>query len=864
MKYMTADELRAAFVEFFQARQHTVVPSSSLIPTHPGAPLFNNAGMNQFLPYFAGEETPPYPRAVSVQKCVRVRGKHDDIEMIGRTTRHLTFFEMLGNFSFGDYFKKEAIAYAWEFLTGVLALPADRLWVTVHESDDEGAAIWHDDIGLPLERIQRLGEDNFWEMGATGPCGPSSEIFYDKGDEHGAGGGPRDGGEERYVEIWNLVFMTNNRLESGELEPLPARNIDTGAGLDRILPILQGVDSVFESDLIRGLIGRVEELTGARYGADAEIDVSLRIVADHARAVTFLIADGVVPSNEDRGYVLRRIIRRAARHAQRAGAKKAILPAMAAAVTKAMHAGYPELESHLAAVQSTLQREEEKFLTTLSLGLGILEDVVSHGDTTISGEIAFKMHDTFGFPIELTAEVAAERGIALDREGFERVMGQQRARARAAEKKLGDDPQVRLRPVLDKVGQTTFLGYETTAARGKVLAVVDGSQGDRIEVFADRTPFYAEGGGQIGDTGIIETETGRGRVIDTTAPLPGITRHVVEVERGTLSAGQEAQLEVDQVRRAAIRRAHTATHILQWALRTLLGPQLHQQGSLVGPDYLRFDFNHHAPLTDAELQRVEELVMEQVLAGSPVHVTEMTRTEAQAAGALSFFGDKYGDVVRVVRAGDESTEFCGGTHVDALNQIGGFLVRTESSIGSNLRRIEAITGRAMFDAVREQRETLHAAAEALRVPMDQVPAALAKLQTMQRETDRERRRLSEKLDRFVAAELASTATDGVVVARCDGRDPAALRALASAVRDDARVHRVGLVGSPSGESLAIAVAVDDEQIDASVVARAAAEVAGGGGGGKDKRLAVAGGKDVARADAVLTQLRTALSLTTSV
>jgi alanyl-tRNA synthetase len=860
---MNADQLRASFLDFFVEREHRLTASSSLVPEHPAAPLFTNAGMVQFLPVFFGEEPPPSPRATSSQKCLRVRGKHDDIEVIGRSTRHLTFFEMLGNFSFGDYFKAEAIQYAWEFLTETLGLAGERLWATVHTTDDEAAELWHELVGLPSERIQRLGEDNFWEMGSTGPCGPCSEIFYDKGPEHGPDGGPAEGGEERYVEIWNLVFMESNRLEDGGLTPLPKRNIDTGAGLERILPIVQGKASVFDTDVLRRLIGSAEELTRSSYGRDEEDDVSLRIVADHARAVTFMLADGVVPSNLERGYVLRRIIRRAVRHGQRVGSREGMMAAMAGAVTEVMGGAYPELERSLEMVSDILEREEHRFVETLSLGLGMLEDLINGGVPMVRGSDAFMLHDTYGFPVELTAEIAAERKVGLDMEGFEAAMEHQRELARsAAGAGAGDEQQSqaasRLVAELDGLAPTVFLGYEQTGARGELLRVLKAPDGETLEVFADRTPFYAESGGQVGDTGTIETESGIATVIDTDRPLEGIIRHRAKLEEGTLVEGQEATLRVDASRRDAIRRSHTATHLLHWALRTTFGSQLQQQGSLVEPDHLRFDFNHHSSLSDEDLVRIEELVVEDILGDETVQTTESTLEAARAEGAMSFFGDKYGDVVRVVRAGEHSTELCGGTHVTALGRIGAFVVRSESSVGANLRRIEAYTGKAAQEDHRRARTLLHTAAESLHVAPESIPEAIARLQSSLGQEERRRRALAAEADRDLASSLAESALAGSIVARLDDRDQQALRVIAAELIQRPGVGTVGLIGSPDGESVAIAVAIDGEGGDAPAVVRAAAKVVGGGGGGKDRRLAVGGGRDVREIETALDVLRGAL------
>jgi alanyl-tRNA synthetase len=865
---LNADGLRSSFLDFFVAREHRLTSSASLVPEHPAAPLFTNAGMVQFLPVFFGEEPPLSPRATSAQKCLRVRGKHDDIEIVGRSSSHLTFFEMLGNFSFGDYFKEGAIQYAWEFLTETLGLEGERLWVTVHTSDDEAAQIWQELVGLPAERIQRMGEDNFWEMGATGPCGPSSEIFYDKGREHGAEGGPARGGEERYVEIWNLVFMESNRLEDGRLTALPKRNIDTGAGLERILPIVQGTSSVFDTDVLRRLIGSAEELTRSVYGREEEDDVSLRILADHARAVTFMLADGVVPSNLERGYVLRRIIRRAIRHGQRVGAREGMMAAMAASVTEVMGGAYPELGRSLGMVSDILEREEHRFMETLSLGLGMLEDLISDGVPVIAGSDAFKLHDTYGFPVELTAEIAAERKVGLDMQGFEHAMAHQRELARnAAGGGGGDELQSqaanRLVTELAGLGPTEFLGYEQLQAQSKLLRVLkadsEDSEHPTLEVFAERTPFYAESGGQVGDTGTIESETGTARVIDTDKPLEGIIRHRVRLESGTLLEGQGATLCVDEDRREAIRRSHTATHLLHWALRTTFGSHLQQQGSLVEPDYLRFDFNHHAQLSDEDVARIEELVIGDILSDGPVQTTESTLEAARAEGAMSFFGDKYGEIVRVVHAGDHSVELCGGTHVPALGRIGGFVVRSESSVGANLRRIEALTGKAAHEDHRRARGLLHTVAESLHVAPDSVPEAIARLQSTLSQEERQRKALAASADRELAVSLADSAVEGSVVARLDDRDQQALRTVAADLIGRVGIRAVGLIGSPDGEAVALAVAFAEDSGDAPAVVRAVAKLVGGGGGGKDRRLAVGGGRNVSAIDSALDALRDALA-----
>jgi alanyl-tRNA synthetase len=712
---MDANTLRRTFLQYFVDRGHVEVASSGLIPHHPLAPMFTNAGMVQFLPYMLGEEAPPYPRATSSQKCVRINGKHDDIENIGRSLRHLTFFEMLGNFSLGDYFKEGAIKFHWELFTEVLKMDGDRLWVTVHQSDDDAADIWRDTIGIPAERIQRLGEDNFWEMGDTGPCGPSSEIFYDCGPEFGEDGGPEHGGEERFREIGNLVFMQFDRQKDKSLVPLPKQNIDTGSGFERILPILQGVDSVWDIDHIRSIISAAESFTGKTYGKDSETDVSLRIIADHGRAMTFLVSDGVFPSNEDRGYVLRRIIRRALRHAFKIGGNREFAASMVDAVIASMGSAYPEIAKNRDFVAEVLSREESRFRQTLKSGSSMLDEALAKGGT-VSGHDAFKLHDTYGFPIELTKEIAQERGHEVDVEGFESAMEEARRIARENVKghATGGVSVEAYRQIIDAEGPTKFVGYDDTATEAKVVAVLEvpDSPGE-VEIFLDVTPFYAEQGGQVGDTGHINTESGAAVVTDTTWAVPGLIRHTAEVTDGRIEAGQVADARIDVNRRDAIRRNHTGTHLLHWALREVLGDHVKQAGSLVAPDRLRFDFSHFSAVTPEETAQIEALANSQVIGGHDVEIIETSKEEAMAMGAIAFFGEKYGDRVRVLRAGS-SVELCGGTHVTAIGNIGTIKIVNESSIGSNLRRIEAVTGFGSLQHIADEEHRLQAAAVALK------------------------------------------------------------------------------------------------------------------------------------------------------
>ncbi|MFO7589356.1 MAG: alanine--tRNA ligase [Acidimicrobiia bacterium] len=872
----TADELRAAFFDFFVARDHSLVPSASLIPHDPTV-LFTMAGMLPFKPYFVGDEVPPFVRAVSSQKCVRAGGKHNDLDDIGRTNRHFSFFEMLGNFSFGDYFKAQAIPWAWEFVTEVLALDPARLWVTVHTSDDEAEAIWRDDVGVPAGRIQRLGEDNFWRMADTGPCGPSSEIFWDLGPEFGADGGPAQGDPDRFIEIWNLVFMQFDQRSEGQV-PLPKPSIDTGAGLERMLMALQGVPSIFDIDVFRPLVAAAQQATGITYGSDPARDVSLRILAEHARTMTFLVADGVVPSNEERGYVLRRIIRRAVRHAYLLGARDLVTPVLVDATIQVMGDAYPEIVRERTQIERAVQREEERFRTTLERGLQMLDELLGEGD--VSGDDAFFLHDTLGFPIDLTREVAEERERGVDVAGFDDRMEEQRLRAQGAQRASASvtDAGDAYRALLDEVGPVEFTGRsETVTAGAKVRGLIVGGSrvettaaagaGDdpTIEVVLDRTPFYAESGGQVGDTGTITTVGDEGallRVVDTQYGIPELVVHRCRVERGTITEGDECVAAVDAERRDAIRRNHTATHLLHWALREVLGPQVRQAGSLVSDERLRFDFSHDAAVTPDELGRVEALVNSEVITDAPVRHYETTKDDAETLGAIAFFGDKYGDLVRVLEAGEHSLELCGGTHVHALGFIGPVKIVSEGSVGANLRRIEAVTGAGALAHIREEEETLRAAADLLKAAPAEVAARVERLLA---EVKALRNDLAAASTREAVAQsgaLAAEAVGGVVVRRRDGLANDALRQLALATRDALGSGIVALVGVvPGGEKAAVVVAVSSDLVgqgvDASVLATTAA-AAIGGGTGKHPDVAVGGGPKVAGVDEALASLTDAV------
>ena len=859
---MRADELRRAFTRFYEERQHLLVPSASLIPHDPTV-LFTVAGMVPFKPYFLGQEVPPAKRVTSVQKCVRAGGKHNDLEEIGRTRRHNSFFEMLGNFSFGDYFKAEAIPFAWTLVTEVFGLDPDRLWVTVHLSDDEAADLWRDEVGVPAERIQRLDEDNFWRMADTGPCGPNSEIFWDKGPAYGAEGGPASGGDERFVEFYNLVFIQFDQQRDGSLVPLPAPCVDTGMGLERTLTVLQDVDSVYDTDVLRPLVEVAAEVTGVPVGRDDRSDVSLRILADHARAMTFLVSDGVFPTNEDRGYVLRRIIRRAVRHAFLLGTERSITPRLVEAVVATMGDAYPELRRNRDLVTGILEREEDRFRRTLSSGSALLDEArVGLDGGILPGDVAFKLHDTFGFPLEVTSEVAAERGVEVDVEGFEAAMADQRRRGRAGRPAGGEsEGDAAYRELLEQFGTTDFVGYAEGETDSRVLAALPAPDGT-LEVFLDRTSFYAEAGGQVGDTGAIVTPTGRLEVVDATYALPGLHRHVARVVEGEVVVGQEAHAAIDQHRRDYVKRNHTGTHLLHWALREVLGDHVHQQGSLVAPDHLRFDFSHYGQPTLDELAAVEDLANAEVLSNETVRTYETTREHAEEIGAMAFFGDKYGEIVRVVEAGRRSLELCGGTHVRALGDIGPIAITGEGSIGANVRRIAATTGTGTLERLRRDGRTLAEAARALGVRPDELLDGLERTLEQVRFLRKEVEGLRRSAATAGAAALAADAVDGVVVARRDGVPPPELKDLATAVRDQPGVRGVVLAGAPPKGGVSLIAAVRrDSGLDASVLLADAAKAVGGGAP-KDPLLAMGGGRSLEHIDAALDLARAAAGLPT--
>ena len=851
MKSMTADQLRDSFCEYFAEKEHTIVPSASLIPHDPTV-LFNVAGMVPFKSYFVGDEKPPFKRAVNSQKCARAGGKHNDLDDVGRTKRHLVFFEMLGNFSFGDYFKEKAIPWSWDLVTEEWGFDGDQLWVTVHESDDEAEAIWHEIVGVPMDRIQRLGDaDNYWQMGDTGPCGPCSELHIDRGPSFGPEGGPLgDPAGDRFMEFWNLVFMQFDQSPDGTRTPLPKPSIDTGAGLERILALVQNVDSVWETDLMLPLIEEACSITGKSYRVGDYEDrdsFAMRVLAEHARSGAMLINDGVFPSNEARGYVLRRIIRRAVRYAYMLGTDKLVMPRLTETAIDVMGNAYPDIVKNRDFVVSVMTKEEERFRQTLKNGLTILETELEDDAEELSGSTAFLLHDTYGFPLELTQEIAAERDVGVDLDEFDENMTDQRERAKAAQKGGVDAASLDgYREIMEQFGITEFVGYEVDTAECRVLAVTEGPEGPEgeVEIFLDRTPFYAESGGQVGDTGIIGTETGTADVLDSTFALPNLRRHRCRVISGTITSGQVATASIDIPRRASIRRNHTATHLLHHALRQVLGEHVKQAGSMVGPDRLRFDFSHYEGVSQDQIEEIERLANLETLANTPTRVFETSKDEAESLGAIAFFGDKYGDIVRVLEAGS-STELCGGTHVRATGDIGTIKVISESSIGSNLRRIEAITGEESVALLQRDEQLLTDAARLVGTQSDDLLAGVQRKLDEMKVLNDEIKALRSQLAMGRASELAAIAHDGVVITQVDGLSPGELRELAAAVRQQPEIRIVVLIGETNtgGVGLVAAVPPGSPQ-PASVLLKSAAKAVGGGGGGKGD-IATAGGKDIA-------------------
>jgi alanyl-tRNA synthetase len=854
---MTSAALREAFLEFFRARGHAIVPSSPLVPGNDPTLLFTNAGMVQFKDVFLGRDQRDLRRAASSQRCVRAGGKHNDLENVGYTARHHTFFEMLGNFSFGDYFKREAIGYAWEFVTGTLGIPPERLWVTVFRDDDEAADLWLNTIGVDPERFTRLGEQsNFWAMGETGPCGPCSEIFYDHGP--GIAGGPPGSADEdgdRFVEIWNLVFMQFERGTDGTLVPLPRPSVDTGMGLERTAAVMQGVHSNYDIDLFQGLITAAAQATNQ----PERDNPSLRVIADHIRACSFLIVDGVLPGNDGRGYVLRRIIRRAIRHGYKLGQEQPFFHALVPALVAQMGEAYPELARSAGHVSRVLRQEEERFAETLSKGMVLLEGAIARlTGPTIPGDTVFRLYDTYGFPVDLTADIARERGLAIDQAGFDAAMAEQRERGRAASR-FGVD--LRGQPVPDLASE--FCGYDRLVAEGAIRAILqDGREvaalaaGQEAQIVLDCSPFYAESGGQVGDVGVLECPQGRFVVRDT-RKLGEAQLHVGHLESGILEPGLQVMAHVDAATRQATVLNHSATHLLHAALRRVLGTHVAQKGSLVAPDRLRFDFSHFQPVAPAELAEVERLVNAEIRRNVAAEVRLLPYDEAVKSGAMALFGEKYGDEVRVLRLGDFSTELCGGTHVGRTGDIGLFRITSESGVAAGIRRIEAVTGEGALAAVRELDERLQRAAELLRGTPAEVVDRVQQLSERQKKLERELAALKSRLAAGGGQDLAAAAIEvhgaRVVAARLEGADAAALREAVDQLKSrlGSVIAVLGTVTAEGKVALVAGVTPDlTARIRAGDLAGQVAAALGGRGGGRPD-FAQAGGNDPKRLDAAL-------------
>lgn len=844
----TSAELREKFLKYFESHGHTIVPSSPLVPGNDPSLLFTNAGMVQFKDVFLGNDKRSYARATTSQRCVRAGGKHNDLENVGYTARHHTFFEMLGNFSFGEYFKKDAIHYAWDFLTNVIGLPADKLWVTVYADDDEAADIWLKDIKVDPSRFTRIGtSDNFWSMGDTGPCGPCSEIFYDHGPEIAGGppGTPEEDGD-RYIEIWNLVFMQYNRDAAGNMLPLPKPSVDTGMGLERLAAILQQAHNNYDIDLFQVLIAAVAKLTGT---TDLQ-DKSLRVIADHIRSCAFLIVDGVLPSNEGRGYVLRRIIRRAARHGHQLGCKQPFFYKLVAALDQEMGDAYPELHQHRGHVERVLLKEEQRFAETLEQGMRILEDAIAamQGDT-IDGKTVFRLYDTFGFPLDLTADVAREKQLSIDQAGFDAEMEAQRSRARASSQfgAVSDDLK------LENYPASEFLGYQQSAAEAKVIAILQNDavidqleNGDQAIVILDRTPFYAESGGQVGDTGSLSIGDETLFKVSDTQKQNDVFLHIGALSSGELSTGDRVNAGIDEDYRRAVMLNHSATHLMHSALRQVLGEHVQQKGSLVDAEKLRFDFSHYQPVEPEQIVEIETLVNDQIRGNLKTRAELMDMAAAKESGAVALFGEKYGDVVRVLKIGSDSIELCGGTHVPRAGDIGLFKILFETGIASGIRRIEAVTGEAAVKRFIESESRLETAARKLKAGRDDLLPRIEQLQASNRALEKQIEALKSRLASQTGGDLASQAKEvngiKVLAASLDGANVKTLRETVDQLKNKLGAAVVVLASSEDGKVSIIAgvTKAESERIRAGDIANLVAEQCGGRGGGRPD-MAQAGG-----------------------
>jgi alanyl-tRNA synthetase len=866
---MTGSDIRKSFLDYFAKQGHTVVRSSSLVPDRDPTLLFTNAGMVQFKNVFLGQERLPFVRATSAQKCLRISGKHNDLEAVGRDTYHHTFFEMLGNWSFGDYYKAEAIEWAWNLLTKEWSLPKDRLYATVYLNDDDAERLWAKISGLPAERISRFGEkENFWEMGETGPCGPCSEIHLDRGpkacDRQGVPGHQCwvNGDCARYIELWNLVFIQYNRKENRELEELPSKHVDTGMGLERITAVLQNVLSNYDIDYMRALTATTEQLTGKKYGIDPTADISFRVIDDHARAVSFLIADGVMPSNEGRGYVLRRLLRRAARHGRLIGLEQPFLHEVAKTVAAVMGDAYPELRTEEQRIREVIRTEEERFGETLEKGLALLEDATAklkrENRQVLPGDVAFRLYDTFGFPLDLTEDILRGESIAVDQAGFEKLMQEQRARGREARESTSMESKIQL----DR--SVHFIGYDRLEAESSVLAIYgngagrnEAVEGDEIELLTAETPFYGESGGQIGDRGTITTARGDIiEVFDAHHPTPQLTAHRSRVKKGRVQVGDKVQLAVDYKHRQKVKLNHSATHILHSVLRRELGQHVRQAGSLVTPERLRFDFNHSGAIADEQLALIETSVNQHIREDAGVSIQEVSYDEAIRHGALAFFGDKYGDRVRVVQIGDFSTELCGGTHVRASGEIGIFKLQSEGGVAAGVRRVEAFTGQGALDLIHNYEQRLKEIGNLVRGSADDAIDKVKKLLERQKELEREIEKLRGQFEKDQIPELLAkqSSVNGTkfLISQVDGVDAKQLRDIADQLKE--KIGSGVVVLASAGETNVNLVASVSRELTqryhAGNIIKELAGIVGGGGGGRPE-FAQAGGKEPAKIAAAL-------------
>ncbi|KAF0144283.1 MAG: alanyl-tRNA synthetase [Nitrospirae bacterium] len=865
---MNSKETRNAFVDYFISKGHEAVRSSSLIPKHDPSLLFTNAGMVQFKSVFLGEEKRPYKRAVSCQKCLRAGGKHNDLENVGHTARHHTFFEMLGNFSFGDYFKRDAILFAWELLTAIYKLPQDKLWVSVYENDDEAEKLWGELTGIPGNRIVRLGaKDNFWQMGDTGPCGPCSEIIIDQGEHVGCGKAECKVGCDcdRFLEIWNLVFMQYNRDASGNLTPLPRPSIDTGMGLERLSAVLQGKLNNFDTDIFSPIISAITAQSRISYGKNAESDVSMRVISDHIRTASFLLSDGLMPSNEGRGYVLRRIIRRASRYAKLLGINEPVLYKFIDPAADSMGDVYPELIEEKERASKVLRFEEERFSRTLEQGMKIMDEVIAaakkSGLKSIPGDEIFRLYDTFGFPVDLARDIASDNNLILDEDGFHREMEMQRERARASW--VGEEEAVSsiYRELLSEIGKTEFIGYELLESSSVVKAILkegkvirEASEGEDVEIFLDKTPFYGESGGQTGDTGKLTADGFKALVTGTKKVIEGLHSHIIKIKEGKLKVWDKINCAVDVQKRKAVMRNHTATHLLQTSLRNIVGEHVKQAGSLVAPDRLRFDFTHFFSLSTAEIEEIEDVVNQKILENIRVETTVMDIKEAIASGAMALFGEKYGETVRVVKVPGFSSELCGGTHCKATGDIGPFVIISEGSVASGIRRIEALTGAAAFGHFRKQEDELRKITDTLKTdkPSEKIDKMAAELKELEKEIERLKGRAASES----SASLIDKAKDinGIKVISCrvDGLEKKDLRVLADNLKEKLGSGIIVLASAKDGDAAMLSMVTKDlaGRLKAGEILKKVSQLAGGRGGGKPE-MAEGGTKELEKLDKAL-------------